>query len=73
MIPVPGGNPWSVLAPSAADPSADIRLGHPSGVLPIAALVRGGHAEKVVVYRTARRLMDGFIRVPSRVLRGGTD
>jgi len=23
----------------------------------------------VVVYRTARRLMEGFIRVPSRVLR----
>jgi hypothetical protein len=46
----------------------DVRLGHPSGVLPIAATVssRGGitHAECVTVYRTARRLMEGFIRVP---------
>jgi 2-methylaconitate cis-trans-isomerase PrpF len=46
----------------------DIRLGHPSGVLPIAATVgaRGGlpWAEKVTVYRTARRLMDGWVRIP---------
>ena len=46
----------------------DLRLGHPSGVLPIAAAVgaRGGrpHAERVTVYRTARRLMEGFVRVP---------
>ena len=46
----------------------DVRLGHPSGVLPIAATVssRGGtaHAECVTVYRTARRLMEGFVRVP---------
>jgi 2-methylaconitate cis-trans-isomerase PrpF len=47
----------------------DVRLGHPSGVLPIAATVstRDGapHAECVTVYRTARRLMEGFVRVPS--------
>ena len=46
----------------------DVRLGHPSGVLPIAAAVGardgGPHAEKVTVYRTARRLMEGFVRVP---------
>ncbi len=46
----------------------DLRLGHPSGVLPIAAtvLARAGEpwAEKVTVYRTARRLMDGWVRVP---------
>ncbi|HEV8438674.1 MAG TPA: PrpF domain-containing protein [Methylomirabilota bacterium] len=46
----------------------DLRLGHPSGVLPIAATVvaRDGrpHAECVTVYRTARRLMEGFVRVP---------
>jgi 2-methylaconitate isomerase len=46
----------------------DLRLGHPSGVLPIAAGVnaRDGvpHAECVTVYRTARRLMEGFVRVP---------
>src|SRR6185436_13665093 len=48
--------------------SGDVRLGHPSGVLPIAAgvTVKNGApwAEKVTVYRTARRLMEGFVRVP---------
>ncbi|PYN97032.1 MAG: PrpF family protein [Candidatus Rokuibacteriota bacterium] len=45
-----------------------VRLGHPSGVLPVAAGVatRDGApwAERVTVYRTARRLMEGFVRVP---------
>jgi 2-methylaconitate cis-trans-isomerase PrpF len=49
-------------------PHQDVRLGHPSGVLPIAAGVsaRGGEpwAERVTVYRTARRLMEGAVRVP---------
>jgi 2-methylaconitate cis-trans-isomerase PrpF len=58
----------SVGGTAATDPAADIRLGHPSGVLPIAASVRDGHAEQVVVYRTARRLMEGYIRVPARLL-----
>jgi 2-methylaconitate cis-trans-isomerase PrpF len=48
--------------------TGDLRLGHPSGVLPIAAAVvaRDGRpwAEKVTVYRTARRLMEGWVRVP---------
>jgi 2-methylaconitate cis-trans-isomerase PrpF len=48
--------------------SPDLRLGHPSGVLPIAAGVssRAGEpwAERVTVYRTARRLMEGAVRVP---------
>ena len=47
---------------------ADVRLGHPSGVLPLDAAVgrEGGaaYAERVTVYRTARRLMEGFVRVP---------
>jgi hypothetical protein len=47
----------------------DLRLGHPSGVLPIAALVERDAsgspvARHVTVYRSARRLMEGFIRVP---------
>jgi 2-methylaconitate cis-trans-isomerase PrpF len=55
---------------SACDASrhGDVRLGHPSGVLPVAASVaaRDGqpHAERVTVYRTARRLMEGLVRVP---------
>ena len=53
---------------STAADDADVRLAHPSGVLPLDARVvsEGGrpHADRVTVYRTARRLMEGFIRVP---------
>jgi len=50
------------------DRGRDVRLGQPSGMLPIAASVsrRAGEAwaERVTVYRTARRLMEGAVRVP---------
>src|SRR5215467_5969063 len=53
---------------STAKPGSDVRLGHPSGVLPLDAAVtrQGGDyvAERVTVYRTARRLMEGFVRIP---------
>ena len=53
------------LGPAAG---SDVRLGHPSGVLPVDAVVslRGSepHAERVTVYRTARRLMEGVVLVP---------
>lgn len=53
------------------DSAADLRLGNPSGVLPVAATVRHERqwiADDVVVYRTARRLMEGSVLVPeSRV------
>jgi 2-methylaconitate cis-trans-isomerase PrpF len=42
-----------------------VRIAHPAGVLPLAAT-----SEKVVVYRTARRLMEGFVRVPASALSG---
>ena len=58
----------TVVHECASGRRGDIRLGHPSGVLPIDASVatRDGApwAEKVTVYRTARRLMEGFVRVP---------
>ena len=53
---------------STAKTGADVRLGHPSGVLPLDAAVvkqRGEYqAERVTVYRTARRLMEGYVRIP---------
>jgi hypothetical protein len=53
---------------STAADHADVRLAHPSGVLPLDARVglRDGKAwaQQVTVYRTARRLMEGFVRVP---------
>jgi 2-methylaconitate cis-trans-isomerase PrpF len=58
----------TVVHECASGRTGDIRLGHPSGVLPIDArvTVKDGApwAEKVTVYRTARRLMEGFVRVP---------
>jgi 2-methylaconitate cis-trans-isomerase PrpF len=51
------------------EPEGDVRLGHPSGVLAVAARVAQDPgmppvARTVTVYRTARRLMDGFVLVP---------
>jgi 2-methylaconitate cis-trans-isomerase PrpF len=58
----------TVVRECCGSTAGDVRLGHPSGVLPIAASVttRDGapRAEHVTVYRTARRLMEGFVRVP---------
>ena len=49
--------------------AGDVRIGHPSGVLPVAAAIAHGPgnapaAQTVTVYRTARRLMEGFVLVP---------
>jgi len=55
-------------SPGGFSPGQDVRIGHPSGVLPLAALVRDGVAEKVVVYRTARRLFEGYVRVSQRAI-----
>ena len=58
----------TVVRECVGDASHDIRLGHPSGMLPIDAAVRlragAAWAERVTVYRTARRLMEGFARIP---------
>jgi 2-methylaconitate cis-trans-isomerase PrpF len=58
----------TVVHECAGSATGDVRLGHPSGVLPIAAAVKtrdgAPWAEHVTVYRTARRLMEGFVRVP---------
>ncbi|GAB4064132.1 PrpF family protein [Ancylobacter sonchi] len=59
------------LAHLPSDPDADLVVAHPSGLLPVAArLSREGepHADEAVVYRTARRLMQGSVLVPRRVL-----
>ena len=62
--PERGGAGGHVGAPG----SNDVRLAHPSGVLPLDAAVTLRHgvpwAERVTVYRSARRLMEGFVRVP---------
>ena len=57
----------TVVQEAAGPPTPrDLRLGHPSGVLPLAAEVAPGPlAKRVTVYRTARRLMEGFVLVPA--------
>jgi 2-methylaconitate cis-trans-isomerase PrpF len=60
--------PGTVVHEVARGHLGDVRLAHPSGVLPIDASVRTRDgqpwAERVRVYRTARRLMEGHVRVP---------
>ena len=59
------------VAAEAARPGrgGDLRIAHPSGTIELAADVRNDgdwHAERVVVYRTARRLMEGSVLIPAR-------
>lgn len=67
-LAVAGQIEGSVVNECAGGRVGDLRLGHPSGVLPIAAAVTrkdgAPWAERVTVYRTARRLMEGYVRVP---------
>ena len=67
--------PGSVVAQCARATTGDIRIGHPSGVLPVAARVHDGGAgphhivaEEAVIYRTARRLMEGMVYVPGEAI-----
>lgn len=52
----------------------EVRIGHPAGVLDIGVNVEnrpdGPYARSVSTFRTARRIMDGQIYVPSRYLDG---
>ncbi len=54
---------------STADSAGKIRFGHPSGTLLVGAEVRHQNhrwiATKVVMSRSARRLMEGWVRVPA--------
>jgi hypothetical protein len=54
----------AALARLPQDPAADLVIAHPTGRLPVAARVIDGKVEEAVVYRTARRLMEGAVLVP---------
>jgi 2-methylaconitate cis-trans-isomerase PrpF len=49
-------------------PADDVMLGHPGGVLPVGAKLENisgqWHYAEAVIYRTARRLMEGHVLVP---------
>lgn len=74
---VAGSIPGTLVARAARDartsaPDGEIRIGHPSGVLPMTAQVeRDGDGWAVPVvsgYRTARRLMTGEVVVPDAMV-----
>ncbi|VCU71035.1 3-methylitaconate isomerase [Pigmentiphaga humi] len=53
----------------AGNAERDVRIGHPSGLIPIGAQVDAGeppHVARTSVIRTARRLMRGEVYVPRR-------
>jgi 2-methylaconitate cis-trans-isomerase PrpF len=47
-----------------------IRIGHPAGIIPVAAEVKDGEVKKAVIERTARRLMEGYAFVESAKIYG---
>lgn len=62
---LPGTVPHAMAQP--VDAGADMMIGHPSGRLPVAATIDAGPeplVREAVVYRTARRLMQGAVLVP---------
>ncbi|GGI98806.1 2-methylaconitate cis-trans isomerase PrpF family protein [Neoroseomonas lacus] len=66
---IEGSLPQLIAAPSRDD---EVRLANPSGILSVGAEVRrdgaGWFAESAVVFRSARRLMQGSVAVPTRLL-----
>lgn len=74
-VRIAGSIPAKLARPSS-DPGADIRIAQASGLTVVGAVVRedgGWVADRAVVYRTARRLMDGFVYVSaSRTGRAAT-
>ena len=67
---IPGSVPHRLAGPPAR--ADETRVANPSGVLSVGAEVReaaaGWHAESAVVYRSARRLMQGAVAVPVGLL-----
>ena len=64
---VPGSVPGAIVG--ARTPGAEIRIASPSGTLPVAASASkdangNWQAEKVTVFRTQRRLMEGTVVLP---------
>jgi 2-methylaconitate cis-trans-isomerase PrpF len=67
---ITGSVPHQLAGPPAR--ADETRVANPSGILSVGAEVReaaaGWHAESAVVYRTARRLMQGAVAVPAALV-----
>ena len=65
----PGSVAWEVLREEARDRER-IWIGHPSGKIPVESVVKTEEGrvtlEKIGVYRTARRILDGRVYLPER-------
>ena len=68
---IPGTVAYEASSGAAA---GRLRIGHPAGVMEVAADVErrnsGWHVASVSTQRTARRIMDGWVHVPERYVRG---
>jgi 2-methylaconitate cis-trans-isomerase PrpF len=69
-VRIPGSIAWGALREQAkSQPS--VRIGHPGGVISVEAIAEetGGQIKmkKIGVYRTARRIMDGYVYVRKSV------
>lgn len=69
---IPGSVVWDVMKEEAKNRQT-IYIGHPAGVIPVesvAETIKGKLVlKKVAVYRTARRIMDGFVYVKKTVIK----
>lgn len=68
-VRIPGSVAWEVLREEARDRER-IWIGHPSGKIPVESVVKTEEGrvtlEKIGVYRTARRILDGRVYLPER-------
>lgn len=67
---IAGSIPHALAVPGPR--AEEIRVAHPSGIVAVGAEVRrtetGWHADSAVVFRTARRLMQGQVAVPAGLI-----
>jgi len=67
---VPGSVIWDVISEKARE-NGTLLIGHPSGIVPVEADAGDdGSIERIGVYRTARRIMDGKVYVKNTVFEG---
>ncbi len=71
-VRIPGSVAWEVLQPEARS-RVTVHIGHPSGSIPVKSeseiLDDQVRLKRIVVYRTARRIMDGYVYVRKSVWR----
>ncbi len=63
--------PGTIVHEMLSEPDSEllVRIGHPAGVIGIEAKVDGLKVERAAISRTARRIMDGQVYIPSEKLK----